>query len=101
MFDLFNKIGTIKQEVETAKAKLREELITATAAAGAIRVEVRGDRTINNLHIDASLLKDADTEQLEDLIVVAVNRALSQAAAREADVMKNAADGLLPPGFSL
>lgn len=101
MFDLFNKIGAIKQEVEAAKATLREELITATSAEGAIRVEVSGDRTLNNLHIDAGLLQNGDAEQLEDLLVVAINRALAQAAAREAEVMKHAAGGLLPPGFSL
>lgn len=101
MFDMFSRISEIKQKVEEAKQSLTTQSVFAEAENGAVKVEVSGDRKIRNITLDAALVERGDVEYLEDVILVAINRGLEQASALEAAELKEAAGGLLPPGFSI
>ncbi len=100
MFDMFGKLGEIKERVEATKEHLKTVSVTAEAEGGAVRVEVSGDRKVRNISIKPELLAEGDAEHLEDVILIAVNRGLEQAQALEAAELKEAAGGLLPPGFN-
>ena len=54
------------------------ETVTATAGGGAIKVTMTGDQKCREVVIDPELLKDADAEMLQDLVLSAVNMALDQ-----------------------
>jgi len=101
MFDMFSRIGEIKQKVEQTKQSLKLRTVHGEAENGAVRVEVSGDRRIRNISISPTLLEGGDTEYLEDVLLVAINRGLEQAEQLEASELKEAAGGLLPPGFNL
>ena len=51
---------------------------SATAGGGAIKVTMTGDQKCREVVIDPELLKDADAEMLQDLVLSAVNMALDQ-----------------------
>jgi len=57
---------------------LAEETVTATAGGGAVKVTVTGDQKCKAVEISPELVKEADAEMLQDLVLAAVNLALDQ-----------------------
>jgi DNA-binding YbaB/EbfC family protein len=74
------QLQKMQQQLAEAQAKLAEETVTATAG-GAIKVTMTGDRRCKSVEINPDLLKDADAEMLQDLVLSAVNMALDQSRA--------------------
>ena len=72
------QLQRMQQQLAEAQAKLAEETVTASAGGGAIKVTMTGDQKCREVVIDPELLKDADAEMLQDLVLSAVNMALDQ-----------------------
>jgi nucleoid-associated protein EbfC len=73
--------------------------IVAEVEVGGVRVSANGNKEITNISItDTAIL--ADKEQLEDLLMVAINRALTQAGDQAADETQKMMSSILPPGLS-
>jgi hypothetical protein len=72
------QIQRLQQQMEEAQAKLAHETVAATAGGGAIRVTMTGDQKCKSVEISRELLKEADAEMLQDLVLSAVNLALDQ-----------------------
>ncbi len=75
---MMQQIQRLQEQLAQAQAKLAEETVTATAGGGAIKVTMTGDQKCRAVEISAELLKDADAEMLQDLVLSAVNMALEQ-----------------------
>jgi DNA-binding YbaB/EbfC family protein len=75
---MMQQLQKLQQQMEEEQAKLADELVTATAGGGAIKVTMTGDQKCREVVIDPELLKDADAEMLQDLVLSAVNMALDQ-----------------------
>ena len=72
------QLQKMQQQLAEAQTKLAEETVTATAGGGAIKVVMSGDQKCKAVEISADLLKEADSEMLQDLVLSAVNLALDQ-----------------------
>jgi nucleoid-associated protein EbfC len=72
------QLQKMQQQLAEAQEKLAEEIVTATAGGGAIKVTMTGDQKCRSVEISPDLLKDADPEMLQDLVLSAVNMALDQ-----------------------
>jgi len=93
------------QELQAKAAKLQADLAQrqyeAEAAGGQIKAVATGEGQLVSLKIDSALLKDAEAEMLEDLIVTAVREAIDKGkadAAKELGKLMPAGMGGLP-GF--
>lgn len=75
---MMQQLQKLQKKMEEEQAKLADELVTATAGGGAIKVTMTGDQKCREVVIDPELLKDADAEMLQDLVLSAVNMALDQ-----------------------
>ncbi len=75
---MMQNIQRLQQQLADAQAKLAEETVTATAGGGAVTVVMSGDQKCKSVTISADLLKEADAEMLQDLVLSAVNLALDQ-----------------------
>src|SRR5574337_458900 len=75
---MMQQLQRLQQQMEEAQAKLAEETVTSTAGGGAIKVMMTGDQKCRSVEISPDLLKDADAEMLQDLVLSAVNMALDQ-----------------------
>ncbi|HEY2982285.1 MAG TPA: YbaB/EbfC family nucleoid-associated protein [Anaerolineales bacterium] len=75
---MMQQIQRLQQQLAEAQAKLADETVTATAGGGAIKVTMTGDQKCRAVEIDPELLKDADAEMLQDLVLSVVNMALDQ-----------------------
>lgn len=92
-------MGQMQEMQEQMQKKLAEKTFTAEAGGGAVAVSCTGARTVTNVRISPELLDPEDAEGVEDLIVVATNRALEMAAAYEQEQAGSMMNNMLPGGL--
>lgn len=68
----------MQESVAQSKAKLATQIVAGESGGGLIRIEMNGNRELQNLEIRANLA-DLDKEDLEDLLAVALKKALEEA----------------------
>ena len=88
------QLQKMQQQLADAQAKLAEETVVATAGGGAIKVVMTGDQKCQSVEINPDLLKDADAEMLQDLVLSAVNMALDQSRELQQRMLGPLAGGL-------
>ena len=91
------------QKMQADMAALQEDLeqreFTATSGGGMVEVTVDGKHLIKNIKINPDAIDPEDTEMLEDLIIVAVNEAITNAAKTSEEEMGAITGGLNMPGL--
>lgn len=97
MFD--NLFGNIQQQQEALQARLAEITVEADAENGAVIVTASCDMKIENIQLDPEKLDLSDREQIEDLVLVAVNEALEKAKQKAAIETNQLLQGMMPPGM--
>jgi nucleoid-associated protein EbfC len=102
MFDMIKMMGKLKDAQEKLK-EANEQLAllkhTAESGAGLVVATVTGKRQIIKLQIDDSLL--SDKTMLQDLVIAALNKALSEADVLARQELQKSTKGILPeiPGL--
>lgn len=91
---MMQQIKRLQEQMEQTQAQLAEETVTATVGGGAVKVTMTGDQRCKALEIDPELLKDADAEMLQDMLLSCVNMALDQSRKLAEDRMGPLAGGL-------
>ncbi len=76
---MFDKIFEAQQKAEESKKRLDAITVTGTVEGGKIMVTATANKTIKAVTIDAEFYNDADREEVEELLVVALNKAMEQA----------------------
>ena len=96
---MMGQIKKMQEQLAAIQAQLAEETVTASVGGGALKVTMTGDQKCKGVEIDPELLKDADAEMLQDMLVSAVNLALDQSRDLQAERMGPLAGGLGGLGF--
>ncbi len=80
MFDL-NKAMEMKRKMEEMQAKLDTISVDGVAGDGkyAVTVTVTATKRVKNISISDELMQSNDKEHLEDLLLIAIERAMEQA----------------------
>jgi DNA-binding YbaB/EbfC family protein len=76
---MFDKLMQAQQKAGEVKKRLDAITVTGTAEGGKITITANANKVIESVVIDDSLLKESDKEQLEELLVIAINKAMEQA----------------------
>jgi DNA-binding protein YbaB len=76
---MFDKIFEAQQKADEAKLRLDSISVTGTAEGGKISVIANANKVIKAITIDSEFFKEADKEEIEELITIAVNKALEKA----------------------
>lgn len=76
---MFDKLFQAQQKAEEIKKRLDTISVSGEAEGGLIRVVATANKEIKEITIDPVFLSNADKEELEELLVVALNKALVQA----------------------
>jgi len=94
--DLMGMMGKLKEtqeKVEATKKRLSTVLIDQQSSDGLIRITLTANREVKSIELDPELLEDR--EQLEDYLVVNLNKALEKAGSiHEAELAAAARDGM-------
>ena len=101
MMGMMGKLKEAQQKVEETKKRLDTVLIDEQSSDGLLKVTLSANNEIKNISIDNTLLEDK--EQLEDYLVLLMNKALQQAKKINETEMAAAAKDGLPniPGMDL
>jgi nucleoid-associated protein EbfC len=76
---MFDKIMQAQQMAGEVKKKLDTIMVSGTAEGGKIKITANGNKVVQAITIDDSFLKETDKEELEELLVTAINKAMEQA----------------------
>ncbi|MCS4166000.1 YbaB/EbfC family nucleoid-associated protein [Sphingobacterium paramultivorum] len=76
---MFDKLFQAQQKAEEIKKRLDSISVSGEAEGGLIRVIATANKEIKEVTIDPIFLSNADKEELEELLVVALNKAIAQA----------------------
>ena len=93
--DLFSKLQEAQQKMQEGKQKLANVTIDGEAGDGTVKVTVTGNREVKTISIADALLSAERKEELEDLLITALNRALQNAENMWEEEMKGLAGGML------
>ncbi|MBP7228724.1 MAG: YbaB/EbfC family nucleoid-associated protein [Longilinea sp.] len=92
--NMMQQLQRLQEQMEAVQAQLAEETVSATTGGGAVKVTMSGRQTCKAVTIDPELLKDADAEMLQDLLLTAINLALEESRKLEAERMGPLTGGL-------
>lgn len=81
------------------RKKLATITVTADAGNGAVTVTANANREILDVSIDKSKLDWDDVEQVQDLVLAAVNNALEKAMIKEQAEAQKLITQMMPPGM--
>ncbi|XMO86102.1 YbaB/EbfC family nucleoid-associated protein [Algibacter sp. AS12] len=94
--DIMNMMGKLKEtqkKVEATKKRLDTVLIDESSNDSKLKVTLTANRTIKSIEIDNELLEDK--EQLEDYLVITLNKAIEKATQiNETELAAVAKDGM-------
>jgi len=76
---MFDKIMEAQQKAGEVKKRLDAITVTGTAEGGKITVNANANKVIQSINIDENFFVDADKEELEELLLIAINKAMEQA----------------------
>jgi DNA-binding protein YbaB len=96
---LDNLLGGMNEKQAEMKKRLAHEMVEVEVENGAIYIKANANREIIDVSIDPEKLDISDREQLEDLLVIAINQVLELAAEREAAEAQKMINDMLPPGL--
>ena len=104
MFDMMKMMGKVKEmqgKMKEAHEQLRDIKVMGESGGGMVRAAMNGNKELTELFIDESIVNKEDLNMMKDLIIAAVNKAVSEAETKAKDHIKNATDGMLPniPGM--
>ncbi|MEY2923005.1 MAG: hypothetical protein RL108_1631 [Bacteroidota bacterium] len=77
LMGMMGKLRETQQKIEDTKQRLNTVLIDEQSTDGTLKVTLTANRTIKSISIDDSLLEDK--EQLEDYLILVLNKAIEKA----------------------
>jgi len=101
LMGMMGKLQETQQKIEETKKRLDNVLIDEQSNDGLLKVTLTANRQVKSITIDDSLLEDK--EQLEDYLVLVLNKAIAKATnVNEAELGAVAKDGMPNiPGMDL
>jgi DNA-binding YbaB/EbfC family protein len=99
MNSVISQAKKMQEEMEKVQAEMEEKVIEATAGGGVITVQVNGKKELLSVKIKPEVVDPDDIETLEDLIMVAVNDAISKADEMMSEGMNAITGGINIPGL--
>lgn len=94
--DLMGMMGKLKEtqkKVEATKERLNSVLVDEESSDGLLKVTLTANREIKNIEIDDSLIQDK--EQLEDYLLLTLNKAIKKATSvHETELAAVAKEGM-------
>lgn len=91
-----NILGNLQTKQQEVRQQLAKTIVEGDSGNGEVIVQCNGNREIVNIKIDQGKLNWEDVEQVEELTMVAVNKALQLAAEKEVEVNQSLMQQMLP-----
>jgi DNA-binding YbaB/EbfC family protein len=106
MNQMLQQVQKMQADMAAAQAALKNEVIDVTAGGGSVAIQIGADLVVRTIAIAPEAIDPSDPELLGDVLVAAVNQAVTQAQAVQAQRLEAASGdlgamtkGLGIPGF--
>ena len=90
-------------QMQAKMKELQDELATreysATTGGGAVKATIKGENQLSALEISPEIFKEGDAEMLQDMLISAVNEALSTAKKEQEAEMEKITGPMNIPGL--
>src|ERR1700749_771749 len=96
---LMKQAARMQQQMEEIQTRLASQTVEATSGGGAVKVVAKCDGTVASIKIDPQALNPSDAQLVEDMVITAVNQALSQAKDISNTEMGKVTAGFNMPGL--
>jgi DNA-binding YbaB/EbfC family protein len=97
--ELMKQAHRVQNKLEKVKEELKDETWTAEAGGGKVRVTINGAREVTLVEIDKELIDPEDAETLQDVVVSAMNAALTLAEEKISEATDAVTGGFRLPGM--
>jgi DNA-binding YbaB/EbfC family protein len=74
---MMQQVQQMQAEMQKAQEELARETVTASAGGGAVKATITGNLELVELEIDPEVVDPEDVEMLQDMVLAAVNEALT------------------------
>lgn len=101
MQGMLKQVQKMQEEMQKVQQELANQTVTEESGGGMVKATANGSKEIVRIEIDKSVIVAEEKEILEDLIVAAVNKALSSANKMAETEMSKVAKGMIPPGLNI
>lgn len=99
MQGMMKKVQKIQKDMKKMQDELKVRTVEATVGGGTLTIVMNGEKTVESVTIDPSVIDPEDKEMLEDLIVAAVNEAGKKVDDMMAQEMSKITGGMNLPGM--
>ena len=98
---MFDKLMEMKKRMDEVKSRLDTMVVSGEADQGNVKIDMNGNRKVLDVKLNLPFLNQENAEQLEELLQLAINRALEQSERVNESEMKSVAGSMLPgmPGL--
>ncbi|MDJ0762714.1 MAG: YbaB/EbfC family nucleoid-associated protein [Myxococcota bacterium] len=97
--ELMRQAHRMQAKLESAKEEIKSETWSTEAGGGKIKVTINGAREITEIEIDKAIVDPEDMETLQDLVISAVNAALTLADEKINEATEAVTGGMKIPGM--
>lgn len=89
----------MQREMEKAQKELEAKEFEIVSAGGGIKVKINGKKEVLNIDIDPEMIDADEKEMLQDMIVVAINEAISKVLNEEQAILARQQASMRIPGM--
>ena len=77
MNKMMAQVQKMQQDMAEAQEQLAKETVTASAGGGAVKATITGSMELVSVEIDPEVVDPEDVEMLQDMVLAAVNEAMT------------------------
>lgn len=101
MQGMLRQVQKMQEEMQKVQSKLGDLTVSEEAGGGMIKATANGNKELISIEIDPQVINADEKDILEDLVVAAVNKALSSANKMAEEEMAKVTKGMIPPGMNI
>lgn len=99
MNNLMKQAQKLQKQMEEMKEEIEKKTVEASSGGGAVTAVVSGKKEIIDIKIKPEVVDPDDVEMLQDLIIAAINEAISKAGEMMEQEMAKVTGGFNIPGL--
>ena len=99
-FSTLKQAQELKTKLDKAQKELSSKIIEADSGKGAVKVTINGQQKILSVKISPKVIDPNKAEYLEELVLKALNEAMSKSQKMAAKQLKGLTGGLKIPGLT-
>ncbi|UCH64563.1 MAG: YbaB/EbfC family nucleoid-associated protein [Ignavibacterium sp.] len=101
MQGMLKQVQKMQAEMQKVQSELGNLTVSEEAGGGMIKAIASGNKELISVEIDPQVINGEEKEILEDLVVAAVNKALTSAGKMAEEEMAKVTKGMIPPGMNI